>query len=120
VNQVPLGRAPVAGDAEPLLPLAFTEHVELIRSSNAVSAFCRSRAAQILTHGHTPEANLEKSIAEICDQARWRLQGFWEFAMPYRMNLPPERRSACIRQLESAGGILISLWDRVHVEVPEE
>lgn len=109
-----------ATDTQPLLPLAFHEHVELIKSGAAIEAFVRTRAVQIVTHGHTPESDLEKSISAICDQARWRLQAFADFAGAYRMNLPRERRAQCIRYVESAGGILISLWDRCQVEVPEE
>ena len=37
-----------------------------------------------------------------------------------RMNLPPLSRERCIRYVEIAGGIILALWDRCQVEVPEE
>jgi hypothetical protein len=49
----PIPRATLDG-AEPLLPLALDEHVELILGSPAIRAFARKRAVQIVTHGHTP------------------------------------------------------------------
>jgi hypothetical protein len=109
-----------AADAQPFLPLAFNEHVALIRAGPAIDAFVRRRAGQMVTHGHTPESDLARSIGFIANEARWRLAALHEIVGPNRMNLPPGRREQCVRYIESAGGILISLWDRVHTEVPEE
>jgi hypothetical protein len=109
-----------AGEAaEPLLPLPLEEHVAAIKAGGAVDAFARKRAVQIVTHGHTPEADLEKSIAVLAHEVKARLNAFTEIMPIGRMNLPPLRRDQCIRYVEIAGGILIALWDRCQVEVPE-
>ena len=91
-----------AGAAEPLLPLPLEEHVAAIKAGAAVDAFARKRAVQIITHGHTPEADLEKSIALLAHEAKARLTAFTEIVPMGRMNLPPERREQCIRYVEIA------------------
>lgn len=108
----PLGKAPEAAADQPLLPLAFHEHVELIRSGPALEAFARKRATQILTHGHTPLRDLERPIAAIANEAKYRLTGLTEILGRDAMSLPPERREQCMRYVEIAGGILVALWHR--------
>jgi hypothetical protein len=111
-----------ADDGAPLLPLALEEHVALIRSSAAIDAFARKRAVQIVTHGHTPEADLEKPIGLLACEAKSRLDAFTEIAGGRygRMNLPAEHRERCLRYVEIAAGILVALWDRCQVEVDEQ
>jgi hypothetical protein len=112
---------PAAGEpAEPLLPLAFSEHVELIKASRAVDAFARRRAGQMVSHGHTPESDLAHPPAHIAREAKDRLHAFLDFMGPGRMNLPPERRAQLLRYVETSGAILIALWERLQVEVPDE
>lgn len=111
---------PAADDRQPLLPLALSEHVELIKGGAALDAFARKRASQIVTHGHTPEADLQRPIAALANEAKYRLTAITEVLGRNRMNLPPERREQCMRYIEIAGGILISLWDRCQVEVDEQ
>jgi hypothetical protein len=113
----PLGWA--EGAAQPLLPLPPEELVASIKAGAALDAFARKRAMQILTHGHTPERDLERSIAELAHEAKARLNAFTEIMPMGRMNLPPLSRERCIRYVEIAGGILIALYDRCQVEVPE-
>lgn len=108
-----------ATDAEPLLPLAFEEHVEMIKAGAAIDAIARKRAVQILTHGHTPAKELEQSIAMLAHAAKHRLDAFTEIVPLGRMNLPPAQRERCLRYIEIAGGLLVSLWDRCQTEVPE-
>lgn len=104
---------------QPLLPLALDEHVELIRAGRAVDAICRKRAVQMLTHGHTAEKDLERTIAALANEAKYRLTGLTEIVGRDAMNLPPERRDQCLRYIEIAGGILLALWERCQVEVAE-
>jgi hypothetical protein len=113
--------APVCADAAPLLPLALEEHVALINRAAAIDAFARKRAVQIVTHGHTPEADLEKPIGYLACEAKCRLDAFTEIVGGRygRMNLPADHRERCLRYVEIAGGILVALWDRCQVEVPE-
>jgi hypothetical protein len=115
----PIPRAAPDG-AQPLLPLALDEHVELIMGSAAIRAFAAKRAVQIVTHGHTPDKDLERSIAMLAHEAKHRLDAFTEIVPIGRMNLPPAQRERCIRYVEIAGGILIALWDRCQVEVPDD
>lgn len=76
-HEWPIGPAQLTpAPDQPLLPLDFNEHVELIRSSAAIAAFARKRAVQILQHGHTPEADLEKSLAFLAREAKARLHAF--------------------------------------------
>lgn len=116
-------RAPVGVDGRatesPMLPLALEEHVALIKAGAAIDAFARKRAVQIVTHGHTPERDLERSIALLAHEAKYRLNAFTEIVPIGRMNLPPANRERCIRYIEIAAGILIALWERCQVEVPE-
>jgi hypothetical protein len=110
--------------AEPLLPLPadpalFDALVADIKASAAVDAFARKRATQILQHGHTPEADLLRTPADIAREAAARLHAFGNYALPFRMNLPAGRVEQCQRYVEVAGGILLSLWSRIQVEVPE-
>lgn len=120
----PLGSVPgAAADppaAMPLLPLALEEHVALIRSGAALDAFARKRAVQILTHGHTPEADLARSIAEIVHGAKARLNAFTEIVPLGRMNLAPAQRERCLRYIEIGGAMLIAAWDRCQVELPDD
>lgn len=120
-QQWPLGEAGEAAD-QPLLPLAFHEQVELIRAGAALDAFARKRAVQIVTHGHTPENDRERAIGALACEAKARLNALTEVVGGYegRMNLPPERREQCLRYIEIAAGIMIALWDRCQVEVPEQ
>jgi hypothetical protein len=107
-------------DAQPLLPLAFTEHVELIKAGRAVDAFARRRAGQMISHGHTPEADLARSPAYLAKEAKDRLHAFLDYMGPRRMNLPPERREQLLRYIDTCGAMLIALRDRLAVEVPED
>jgi hypothetical protein len=104
---------------QPLLPIALEEHVALIKSGAALDAFARKRAVQIVTHGHTSEKDLERSIAMLAHAAKTRLNAFTEIVPVGRMNLPPANRERCIRYVEIAGGLLIALWERCQVELPE-
>lgn len=106
--------------AQQPLPLALDEHVALVMASPALRAFAAKRAVQIVTHGHTPEADLERSIAELAHHAKHRLNAFTEIMPMGRMNLPPANRERCIRYVEIAGALLIALWERCQAEVPEE
>jgi hypothetical protein len=119
----PLPGAALAGDAQSALsPAPLLERAALvaaIKAGPAVEAFATKRAVQILTHGHTPERDLEESIALLAYEAKARLNAFTEIMPLGRMNLPPLRREQCLRYVEIAGGILIALWDRCQVEVPE-
>jgi hypothetical protein len=116
----PVG-APAAEDgAQPLLPLAFDEHVAVLLASPALAAFARKRATQMLTHGHTAEADLERTLDRLATEAKARMHAFLDFVGPHRMNLPRGRREQCLRYIEVAGALLMALWDRCQVEVPEE
>jgi hypothetical protein len=108
--------------AQPLLPLPLPELVALIKASPALNAFATKRAVQIGVHGHTPEADLDRPIGALACEAKTRLDALTEIVggRNGRMNLPRERREQCLRYIEIAGGILISLWDRVQLEVPDE
>jgi hypothetical protein len=117
--QSPIGDD-AASELAPMLPLAFHEHVELIKASRAVDAITRRRAGQMLTGRHTPESDLDKSIGHIVNQVRYRLGALAEIVGQQRMNLPPGRRGDCLKYIESAGATLIALWERVQVEVPED
>jgi hypothetical protein len=108
---------PAADAEQPLLPLAFHEHVELIRSSRAVGAFARRRAGQIVNKGHTLESDLSKAPGAIAREALWRLTAFLEIVGPQRMDLPPGRREQCMKYVEGAGASLIALWDRLQQPV---
>lgn len=114
------GGAP-APASPPLLTdqVEFEQLVAAIKDSAAVDAFARKRATQILTHGHTPQADLQRSIAEIAHEAKARLNAFTEIMPLGRMNLPPLSRERCLRYVEIAGGITIALWDRCQVEVDD-
>lgn len=104
---------------QPLLPLAFSEHVELIKAGRAVDAFARRRAGQMVSHGHTPEADLARSPGYLAKEAKDRLHAFLDYMGPSRMNLPPERRAQLIRYIDTCGAMLIALRDRVETEVPD-
>jgi hypothetical protein len=121
VNQLPARLGEGAG-AEPLLPLPLAEMVAAIKAGGAVDAFAAKRAVQILTHGHTPEKDLERPIGVIAIEAKHRLDALTEIVGGYngRMNLPRERREQCLRYIEITGGLLLSLWDRVQVEIDHE
>lgn len=110
-----------AGSTQPPLPLALEEHVALIRAGAAVEAFARKRAVQILTHGHTPDKDLERPIGALAVAAKLRLDALTEIVGGFngRMTLPAERREQCLRYVEIAGGILIALWDRCQAEVSQ-
>jgi hypothetical protein len=116
----PLPKPAAADAAEPLLPLVFSEHVELIRSGRAVDAFARRRAGQMVSHGHTAESDLDKPPAYLAKQAKDRLHAFLDFMDPQRMNLPPERRAQLLRYVDTAGAMLIALRERIETEVPDE
>lgn len=107
--------------AEPLLPLPLEEHVAALKAGAAVDAFARKRAVQIITHGHTPEADLRRPIGALAIEAKARLSALTEIVGGYqgRMNLPPERREQCLRYIEIAGGILLALWERASAEAEE-
>lgn len=112
------------GAASASLPLStedalFEALVAEIKASPAVDAFCRKRASQMLHHGHTPEADLDRPPIEIAREAAARLHAFGNYALPNRMNLPAARVEQCQRYIEVCGGILLSLWDRIQTEVPE-
>jgi hypothetical protein len=115
----PLGKAVEAG-AQPLLPLPFPEVVAAVKSSGAIDAFARRRAGQIIHSGHTPESDLTKGIGQLAAEAQYRLAALHEIVGRYRMNLPHGRRSDCFKYIEGAGAVLIALWERCQVEVPEE
>lgn len=102
------------------LPLDFGETFDSIMASRALRAFARRRAGQIIFRGHTPEADLTKGIGQMAAEAQYRLAALHDIVGRYRMNLPPERRKDCLKYIESAGGVLIALWERCQVEVPEE
>lgn len=114
----PLGKALEAG-AEPLLPLPFPEVVAAVKSSGAIDAFARRRAGQIIHSGHTAESDLTKGIGQLASEAQWRLSALHEVVGRFRMNLPPARRADCLKYIEGAGAVLIALWDRCQVEVPD-
>jgi hypothetical protein len=105
--------------APPLLQLS--ELTARIRAGQAIDAIAAKRALQILTHGHTPEKDLEKPIGLLALEAKARLDALTEIVggVAGRMNLPRDRREQCLRYVEIAGGIILSLWDRCQVEVPE-
>jgi hypothetical protein len=117
-HEWPLPKA-ATDEAAPLLPLALEDHVQLIKTGRAIDAFARKRAVQIVTHGHSPEKDLERSIGILAHEAKCRLNAFNEIVPLGRMNLPPEQRERCLRYVEIAGGILLALWERCQVEVPE-
>ena len=100
--------------------LRFYDHVALIRASDAVEAFARRRAGQIVHKGHTLESDLGKAPGVIARQAKGSLSTFLDIIGPYRMNMPPQRRTECLRAIESAGANLIALWERLQIEVDEE
>lgn len=106
-------------EAEPLLPLALDEHIAVIRSSPAIDAIARKRAVQILAHGHTPEADLDKPPAELAREAKARLHAFLDYMPVKQMNLPAARREQLLRYIEVSGALLVALWERCQVEVPE-
>lgn len=106
--------------AQPLLPLPFHEHVAVVKSSPAIEAFARRRAGQMINSGHTPETDLEKPPGKLAREALWRLTAFLEITGPQRMNMPPMRRADCLKYVEGAGAMLIALWERLQVEVPDE
>lgn len=98
----------------------FYDLVRRIKLGDAVEAFARRRAGQILNSGHTPESDLEKGIGQIAAQAQYRLAALHEIVGRYRMNLPPMSRTDCLKHIEGAGAVLIALWERCQVEVDEE
>lgn len=108
--------------AQPLLPLPLPELVASIKASGAVDAFARKRAVQITEHGHTPDADLKRPIGSLAIEAKSRLHALTEIVGGHtgRMNCQPERREQCLRYVEIAGGILLSLWERMQVEIPDE
>lgn len=107
--------------AEPLLPLPLEEHVAVIKSSPAIDAFARKRSVQVVTHGHTAEADLQHSIGTLAMEAKARLNALTEIVGGYqgRMDLPPGRREQCMRYVEISGALLIALWERCQAE-PQE
>jgi hypothetical protein len=105
---------------QPLLPLGFHEQVEIVMASPAIRAFARHRVGQIVHRGHTAESDLGKGIGQLAAEAQYRLAGLHDIVGRYRMNLPPGRRGDCMKYIEGAGAVLIALWERVQVEVPEE
>jgi hypothetical protein len=102
------------------LPLDFGEQYDKVMASRALRAFARRRVGQMIYRGHTTERDLEKGIGQIAAEAQYRLAALHDIVGRYRMNLPPERRKDCMKYIESAGAVLISLWERCQVEVPEE
>lgn len=114
----PLPRA-VPDEAAPLLPLALDEHVALVKASPAIEAIARKRAVQIATHGHTLESDCEQPIGQLADQAKHRLTALTEIVGRSRMNLPADRREQCLRYVEIAGALVLALWERCQVELPE-
>jgi hypothetical protein len=117
----PVGPPAAADDAEPLLPLVLEDHVALIKASAAVDAIARKRAVQIVSHGHTLEADLARPPGLLACEAKARLNAFTEIAggRDGRMTLTPQQRERCLRYVEIVGGIVISLWERCQAEVPE-
>lgn len=111
---------PTAADAQPLLPLPFNEHVAAILASPAVAAFARRRAGQLINTGHSPESDLAKPPGHLARHVKGSLGTFLDIIGPQRMNMPPQRRTDCLRAIEAAGAMLIALWERVQVEVPDE
>lgn len=120
MHEWPIGAPQAPEPAEPLLPLAMHEHVELILASPAIRAFAAKRAVQILTHGHTAEKDLERSVADLAYEAKQRLNAFTEICPRGRMNLPPATRDRCLRYVEISAALLIALWERCQVEVAED
>lgn len=115
--------APTAPDAEQtLLPLALHEHIEMIRMSDAVTAFCQRRAEQMLPPwNHTPEGDLERTIDFLVREARGRLHAFVDITGKNAMMAPPpERRDMLIRKVEIAGALLLAAWVRLHAAPPAD
>lgn len=108
-----------AEGAQPLLPLPFREQIALVKASPAIEAFARKRVGH-MSIGHTPESDLTKPPAHFARQARGSLSALIDAIGPYRMNLPPAARTDCMKRIEGAAAMLIALWERVQVEVPEE
>lgn len=121
MNDMPARLGQEAG-AQPLLPLPLPELVAAIKSGPALDAIARKRAVQICEHGHSPENDLTRPIGALAIEAKRRLDALTEIVGGYngRMNLPCERRDQCQRYVEIAGGILLALWERMQVEVPDE
>jgi hypothetical protein len=69
------GREPEAERMPPSAPLNFYALVAEIRKSEAVEAFARRRAGQIIHTGHTPESDLEKGIGQIASEAQVPARG---------------------------------------------
>lgn len=106
-------RQPAADQsAQPFLPLALHEHVELILGSAAVRAFAEARAVQMLKHGHTPAQDLDRGIDFLVREARERLTCYLDYAGFGRMTPAPERHDQLLRYLDKAGGLLIAARDR--------
>lgn len=99
---------------------AFYDHMAQVKASPAIDAFARRRAGQIINRGHTLESDLKKAPGIIARQAKGSLSAFLDIIGPYRMNMPPARRSECLNAIESAAANLIALWERLQHEVPEE
>jgi hypothetical protein len=118
---VGLGGGPRQETNQPLLPLTFTDHVRLIKDGRAIDAFARRRAGAIASHGHSAEADLAKCPGQLASEVHWRMAAFIDVMGRYgRMNMPRGRRVELLRRVETAGAMLIALWDRLQVEVPEE
>ncbi len=103
-----------------MLPLALHDHIELVRSGAAVSAFAARRAEQMLRWGHTPESDLDRTIDDLVRAAADRLRSFTEITGRGLMELPPARRDMLIRKIEIAGALLIAAHERVFSQVPEQ
>jgi hypothetical protein len=107
-----------AAPAEIAAPPSFYEAIARIKASPALEAFARKRAGHIRV-GHTAESDLTKPPGYIARQAKGSLSSFLDIIGAQRMNMPPARRTDCLKLVEAAGAELIALWERLQVEVPE-
>jgi len=109
-----------AAASQAMLPLALHEHVELIRSGAAVTAFAERRAEQMLRFGHSPDADLGRTIDYLVREAMSRLHAFVDITGKGRlMAPPPARRDMLIRKVEIAGALLFAAYDRLHAEIAD-
>jgi hypothetical protein len=113
------GNGQEAAAADPSPPLRFYDEVARIKAGGAIEAFARKRAGHIINAGHTAENDLTKPPGYIARQAKGSLSAFIDIVGPCRMNMPPMRRSDCLKLVEAAGAKLIALWDRLQIEVDE-
>lgn len=110
--------APAPASRQPTTVPITTADFASLRDSKALSAFIIRRMEQLTRYGHSPVKDLQLPLCTLPREAYGRIQGAIDH-IGYGADPTAERLGHALRNIETAGALLLAAHDRISSELAQ-